>query len=123
MTQVETAPMGYEARPTALGHASGMLVRGEVDLGTAPDLSERLDVAIRESEGTFLVDLSDLAFLDSTGITVFIRARALLGREERQLAIVCPPGAVRRVFDLTGCSDLFALFESNADAAAAGVGA
>ena len=123
MTHVETVSSGYEARPTTLDHASGMLVRGEVDLSTEPDLSERLDVAIRESEGTFVVDLSDLTFLDSTGITVLLRARALLGREERQLAIICPPGAVRRVFELTGCGDLFVLFDSRADAAAAGVGA
>ena len=121
MSDPRHAGTTYEVRPTAFQHAGGLQVRGEIDLGTAPDLSERIDAAIRESEGTFVIDLTELAFLDSTGMTVFMRARALLGREDRELAIVCPPGPPRRIFDLTGCSDLFTIFESRADALARGV--
>ena len=48
-----------------------------------------------------------------------MRARDLLGREDRQLAVVCPFGPVRRVFELSGLSELFALFASREAAAAA----
>jgi anti-sigma B factor antagonist len=73
---------------------------------------------MRESAGAFVVDLCDVAFLDSTGVTVLLHARAFLGREERDLVVVCPPGPVRRVFEATGIDDLFAIFESREEAAA-----
>ena len=42
----------------------------------------------------------------------------MLGREERALVVVCPPGPARRIFELAGIADLLALFDSRADAAA-----
>jgi hypothetical protein len=50
---------------------------------------------------------------------VLLRARGLLGREDRALAVICPYGPVRRVFELSGCSELFALYRSREEAAAA----
>ena len=48
-----------------------------------------------------------------------MRARGLLGREDRELAVVCPHGPVRRVFELSGLSDLFTLYGSREEAVAA----
>jgi anti-sigma B factor antagonist len=95
-----------------------VLVRGEVDLATAPTLTEQLDAAMRESAGAFVVDLCDVTFLDSTGVTVLVHARAFLGREDRALVVVCPPGPVRRIFEMTGIDDLFAMFDTRDEAAA-----
>src|SRR3954466_1918030 len=64
-----------EFEAAALGAAPGLAVRGEVDAGTAPALDERLDGAIRESVGSFVLDLSGVDFLDSTGLRVLLRAR------------------------------------------------
>jgi anti-sigma B factor antagonist len=96
----------------------GVLVRGELDLHSAPDLTLALDAAIRESQGAFVVDLCDVTFLDSSGVAVLVHARALLGRDDRDLVVVCPPGAVRRLFEVARIDDLFALFDSREEAAA-----
>ena len=66
-----------------------------------------------------VLDFSDLEFLDSSGLRVVLRARASLARDERHLAIVCPPGPVRRLIDLAGVADLFFLYDSRADVNAA----
>ena len=95
-----------------------MLLRGEMDLDTAPELTATLDTAIRESRGAFVIDLCDVTFLDSSGVSVLVRARAMLGREERPLLIVCPPGPARRIFELAGIDDLLELFETRDQAAA-----
>jgi anti-sigma B factor antagonist len=97
----------------------GVAVRGEVDIGVVETLEEALDGAIRDSVGAFVIDLSDLDFIESSGLHVLQRARGLLGREDRALAVVCPHGPVRRVFELSGLSELFALYESREEAAAA----
>ena len=48
-----------------------------------------------------------------------LRARAMLARDERTLAIVCPPGPVRRLLELAGVADLLFLYDSRADVNAA----
>jgi hypothetical protein len=40
--------------------------------------------------GACVLDLCDAEFLDSSGLGVILRARALLARDDRALAIVCP---------------------------------
>jgi anti-anti-sigma factor len=109
----------FEVEQAWWSRAPGVIVRGEVDINTAAKLTEALDAAIRESVGAFVVDLGDVVFLDSSGINVLIRARAVLGRDDRPIIIVCPPNQVRRVLDLAGIADLFTLFGSREEAAGA----
>jgi anti-anti-sigma factor len=66
-----------------------------------------------------VVDLSRDYFLDSSGVSVLVRARAVLARDDRELAVVCPRGPVRRIFEVAGIADLLALYDSREDAAGA----
>ena len=109
----------FEVDDADLGDVPGVAVRGEVDVGVVQDLETAIDAAIRDSVGAFIVDLSDLDFIDSSGLHVLLRARALLSREDRELAVVCPYGPVRRALELSGVSDLFVLYGSRDEAAAA----
>jgi anti-sigma B factor antagonist len=115
---VTDRPPAFAVEPAPLSGAPGVLVRGEIDIDTAPKLTAALDAAIRESGGAFVVDLCDVDFLDSSGVSVLVHARAVLGREDRDLVIVCPPGSARRIFELAGIDDLLALFDSRDQAAA-----
>jgi anti-sigma B factor antagonist len=109
----------FDVQPADLSGAPGVAVQGEVDLSRVPALEQAVDDAIRDSEGAFVIDLCDLEFLDSSGLNVLLRARALLGREERALAVVCPPGPVRRLLEVTGVAELLFLYGSREEAAAA----
>ena len=44
-----------------------------------------------------------------------MRARALLGREDRVLGLICPPGSTRRALEITGVDELVALYGSRDD--------
>jgi anti-sigma B factor antagonist len=102
-----------------VGGAPCLALAGELDIADVQRLEQEIDAAVAGSEGAFLVDLTALEFLDSSGIRVLLRARALLGREERDFALVCPYGPVRRAIELTGVSDLFTTFATREDAEAA----
>jgi anti-sigma B factor antagonist len=91
---------------------AGVAARGELELATAPELTFALDDAIRRTAGPFVVDLSDVDFLDSSGIGCLVRARALLAREERALALIAPPGQARRALQLTGVDELVVIYDS-----------
>jgi anti-anti-sigma factor len=116
MTAGKPAPV-FEIAPCALDGASGVSLHGEVDVWASGALRDVLDRKIRDSDGAFVVDLSELEFLDSSGLSVLMRARALLTWDERRLAVVCPPGPVRRLLDIAGVKDLLAIYDSRAAAA------
>jgi anti-sigma B factor antagonist len=112
-------PHPLEIVDAELRGAPGVAIRGEIDIAAVPELEHALDVAILESIGAFVLALSGVEFLDSTGLRLVLRWRALLAREERALAIVCPPGPVRKLFDVAGIADLLFLYDSREEAAAA----
>ena len=115
------APYGeaFEVVELGLGSLAGVAVRGEIEIATAPQLTAALDDAIRRSSGPFIVDLTTVDFLDSSGISCLVRARALLGREDRTLGLVCPPGSVRRVLEIAGIDEIVALYASREELARA----
>jgi len=117
-----SATMGspsMEVLHTTVAGAPGTAVSGEVDVATGPALTDRLEQAIRRTAGPFVLDLCAVTFFDSTGVHALLRTSALLGREDRQLLLVCPPGHVRRVLELMGILEMFVLYDSQEDAAAA----
>jgi anti-sigma B factor antagonist len=99
--------------------APGIALRGQIDVAAVPTLEPALDAAISDTTGSFILDLCELDLLDSSGLGVILRARALLAREDRALAIICPPGPVRRLFEVVGIADLLFLYASREQAAAA----
>jgi anti-anti-sigma factor len=110
-------PFGISAAP--LNGAAGLAVRGEIDLLAVPSLESALDATIRDTTGALVLDLCEAEFLDSRGLGAILRARALLAREDRALAIVCPSGPVRLLFEVAGIADLLFLYASREEAAAA----
>jgi anti-sigma B factor antagonist len=106
------AARAFEVVDLPTDGVAGVAVRGEVELATAPALTAALEDGIRRTSGAFVVDLVAVDFLDSSGIACLVRARALLGRDDRALALVCPPGSVRRVLELTGIDELVPVYGS-----------
>ena len=86
---------------------------GELDLATAPQLRTALSRAAEDAE-LVVVDLSELKFMDSTGIQTILTADAQLRAAGRRLALVPGPPQVQRVFELTGLADKLP-FVSNCD--------
>ena len=112
-----SGPLATE--PIYIAGARGLALTGELDLTGAPRVEEQLQSALLEGAGAYVLDLSGLVFMDSSGVNTLLRARSLLGREERSLVVICPPGPVRRVLDVIGVADVLAPFGSRAEAAAA----
>ena len=100
-----------------VGGAPCLALAGELDIADVPRLEPVIDAAVAATAGAFLVDLTALEFLDSSGIRLLLRARALLGREDRTLALICPQGPVHRAIELTGVSDLFTILATREEAA------
>ena len=77
-----------------------LLVEGELDIATAPRMISSLNEALAEGETPLVVDLSQVLFMDSTGLALLMNARRRALRSRRGFAIVCPGGPISRVFEI-----------------------
>jgi anti-anti-sigma factor len=102
---------------TTIGGAPAVTVYGEIDAGTAVTLDDALEAAVRETRGVLVVDLSGVSFLDSAGVMVLLRGRSLLGREDREMAMICPRRTIRDVLETIAVNQLFVVFATREDAA------
>lgn len=80
-----------------------VVVDGEVDAHTCPDLSEALDPL--PGTGDVCVDLSAVGFMDSSGLRALIGAHQSAAAADRRLVITKPSAAVRRLIEISGLSD------------------
>jgi anti-sigma B factor antagonist len=109
-----------EVQEIRVGHRSVLAVSGELDLATAGTLQAAIEHAVASGAADVWVDLSRVPFMDSTGLRVLLVAQALLRERSKSLAIICPPGAVRRVFEISGVDRSLAIHPDRATAHAAG---
>jgi anti-anti-sigma factor len=87
-------------------------VGGELDLATVPTLEQELEEAMRPADdAAIVVDLSDLEFIDSTGIAVLVRAMGADNGSSRLRFVPSRARAVNRVLDMTGVAERMALAE------------
>ena len=113
------APRSCFVGELGIGDVPGVAVHGEVDINAVAVLEDALERAIIASTGAFVIDLTDVEFLDSSGLAVLLRARGLLGREDRELAIICPAGPAKRALEVSGLAELFVTYASRDAASAA----
>jgi anti-sigma B factor antagonist len=76
-------------------------LRGELDIDSAPDL-ERALLRSRPAQQRVVLDLSELKFMDSTGLRVLLRARAAAEEGRWEILMRDVPSNIQRLFDMTG---------------------
>ena len=83
-------------------------LRGELDMVEADAVREVIGRAVETTTGAVVVDLAELTFCDSVGISAFIRGRRCADARRVPLRVVNPTGAVATVFDVCGVRDYLA---------------
>jgi len=80
-------------------------VAGEIDLKSAGELRALLLSSL--DEGSVTVDLSDVAFCDSSGLRTLAEARATARHRDRRFLLANLSEAVERVLELAGARHVF----------------
>ena len=84
---------------------------GELDLGEVEALQEELDRLCSNGLAELMLDMSELDFVDSTGLHLLMKLRGRCARQELPLTLVPGPPAVQRLFQLTGTDGQFTFVE------------
>lgn len=89
------------------GDRATILVGGEIDLATGPQLLAVLVELVDRGCYRLIVDLAQVTFLDCAGIRVLVDALRRVQEHGGSLRLVRPTRRVERVLALTGMTTVF----------------
>jgi anti-anti-sigma factor len=85
-------------------------IAGEIDLANAASVESAIFDAISNDDTEVVVDLTDVAYIDSSGVRILFALAARLRTLQVELAIAAPPASpARRIIELSGMGSLVAL--------------
>jgi anti-sigma B factor antagonist len=87
-------------------------VAGEIDVATCLRLEQAATDAIAvaaDRSGGVVLDLSEVGFIDSSGLRVLIGVRQLAETEQVPMALRSPSRAVHRLLELTALTEQFTI--------------
>jgi anti-sigma B factor antagonist len=100
----------FETEIRTEGSATVIALTGELDLASSAALE---DVLKRNSEAQNLIlDLRELEFIDSTGLSVLVKAHQAAQEQGRQFGLVQGGAQVQRLLTLTGLAERLRVAEA-----------
>lgn len=90
-------------------HVVQLRLRGELDLMTAPVLQTALDTATANGYNRMVIDLSELRFIDSTGMHLLVQAHRRMTAKDAETQVVSPSPHVAKVFEVMGLDRVFGM--------------
>jgi anti-sigma B factor antagonist len=88
-------------------NAYHLRLTGDLDLDSAPTLTEQFDRCIDAGATLIMLDATDVQFMDSSGMRAIITAENRLSAVNGRLLIDGISGAVQRVLEVSGLIDRY----------------
>jgi anti-anti-sigma factor len=104
MKQAET-PGQFSLRDRAEENRHVIALSGELDIASAPVLQSKVVELCTDGARSVVVDLSELTFIDSTGLRTIMGARSLCDERSCDFSLVPGGRSIQRLFVLTGLSE------------------
>lgn len=112
--------MDLQVTRRVVGDHTVVAVAGEVDIATADTLDAELSAVLAGGARHLIVDLSEVGFLDSTGLGVLVKALKRAREAEGGLAVVVTAERISKVFRITGLDAVMPLHPDVDSAVTAG---
>lgn len=84
-----------------------LALEGELDIATAPGFRERLIELFTDGVRQVVLDLSQLAYVDSVGLGILVGGLKRYREASGDLYLRHPQGQVSQVLEITGVAQLF----------------
>ena len=89
---------------------------GELDIAATSEMSAIFAMSAAGPQPTVVLDLTSVAFIDSSALGTILRAAQQLEHAGKRLHVVAPDGPVRRLLEITGTASRFTLHASRSAA-------
>ena len=100
---------------TELG-ASVLSIEGDIDLASSQMLLSQMLREGTAAAKTVVADLSEVSFLDSSGLGALVTAHERIRDSGGELRLVIPVQNVRKVFEITGLTSVFSIYPTLSEA-------
>lgn len=87
-------------------------VKGRVDTVGAPQFARKTEEALRREEKNWVFDLSDLEYISSAGLRVFLITAKALKASGGELRLAAAVPAVHKVLRISGLFSLFTYYDT-----------
>jgi anti-sigma B factor antagonist len=111
-------PPSFELSEQQVGRRVVICARGEIDIATVGELNAAVERALAAGAAELWIDLTEVEFMDSTGLTALVRAHQAVDHGPRRLAVICPAGPALRAIEVSGLDTRIPVFPDRAAAAA-----
>lgn len=92
--------------------------RGDLDADAAADFRERVDALLDAGKHYFVVDLSEVDFVDSSGLASLVRLYKHVRIGEGDVRLAAVPKEIGQVLELTRLNRVFDIFPTVGEASA-----
>jgi len=98
-------------------HPRGVLIEvsGDIDTLTAPELQSCLNGTLREEPLVFVMDMTDVRYISSMGLRVFLSHLKRVKANNGSMVIAGASKLVNDVFKMSGFSSYFEMIASSED--------
>lgn len=103
---------GFEVQESVRDGRHTLLLSGELDLAVAAGLEAVILGLCGEGVSSVELDLSQLTFMDSTGLRAVLRAQELCAEHGYDFLVTPGRGQVQRLLELTGTTDVLPLADA-----------
>lgn len=111
-------PAGVTVKIEHRGPDTVVVVAGELDVLTAPKLDEQISVALESEPPLLVIDLTDVTFLGSAGMTSLVAAHRMAGTATT-VRIVASGRTTARAMQIVGLDQQLPIYATLGDAVAA----
>ena len=101
---------GFEVQQSGSDRLVVLSVRGAVDMLSAPELIEAIGDAFRRAPAGLIVDLTDVNFLASVGMSILIAAQEAADALSLRFGVVAHGAATSRPITLLGIDTILTLY-------------
>ena len=102
-------PTGLRIESREDGEECVLTLAGELSLAKAHVLEQRLGEALAASSARIVIDLAQVEFIDSTGLSVLVRAHQRASERDVELGLVNLRAQASRLLSLTGLTERLTL--------------
>jgi anti-sigma B factor antagonist len=97
---LSTGSLSFRAVEESIDEETQLVqIYGDVDLKTARSFRAAMDEAAQDGKPRLIVDMSEVPFMDSSGLAALIGIQKAL-RDRTRVIVVCPDN-LRRIFEVT----------------------
>ncbi len=106
----------FHVKRKDVNNVSIVYLKGYLDAHTAPEFEKTLQELVDENRVKIVVNLSELSYISSAGLGVFMGFIEDIRNKKGDIKIAEPSEKVFRVFDLLGFTVLYEIFHKEEEA-------